>query len=236
MKDLLMRRPVDPEVLKLMLTALPNVAFDGWSNSTFVAACREADISERKARLFCPRGALDLAIAFHKWGDEQFKTAFTKKKISELKVREKIRKAVELRIKLASDKEAVRRGVVLFALPIHAFEGSRLIWDTSDLIWELIGDNSEDYNWYSKRAILSAVYASTVLYWLGDNSEGSEETWHFLDRRIEDVMKFETAKVQLKTNKFTKEFNGLTEKFLKTIKRPSRNIDPNLPGYLDTYK
>ena len=234
MKDLLMRRPVDPEVLKLMLTALPNVAFDGWSNSTFVAACREADISERKARLFCPRGALDLAIAFHKWGDDQFETAFTKKKISELKVREKIRKAVELRIKLASDKEAVRRGVVLFALPIYAFEGSRLIWDTSDLIWELVGDNSEDYNWYSKRAILSAVYASTVLYWLGDNSEGSEETWHFLDRRIEDVMKFETAKVQLKTNKFTKEFSGLTEKFLKTIKRPSRNIDPNLPGYLDT--
>ena len=236
MKDLLMRRPVDPEVLKLMLTALPNVAFDGWSNSTFVAACREADISERKARLFCPRGALDLAIAFHKWGDDQFENAFKKKKISELKVREKIRKAVELRIKLASDKEAVRRGVVLFALPIHAFEGSRLIWDTSDLIWELIGDNSEDYNWYSKRAILSAVYASTVLYWLGDNSEGSEETWHFLDRRIEDVMKFETAKVQLKTNKFTKELNGLAEKFLKTIKRPSRNIDPNLPGYLDTYK
>ena len=234
MKDLLMRRPVDPEVLKLMLTALPNVAFDGWSNSTFVAACKEADISERKARLFCPRGALDLAIAFHKWGDDQFETAFTKKKISELKVREKIRKAVELRIKLASDKEAVRRGVVLFALPIYAFEGSRLIWDTADLIWESIGDKSEDYNWYSKRAILSAVYASTVLYWLGDNSEGSEETWHFLDRRIEDVMKFETAKVQLKTNKFTKEFNGLTEKFLKTIKRPSRNIDPNLPGYLDT--
>ena len=234
MKDLLMRRPVDPEVLKLMLAALPNVAFDGWSNSTFVAACREADISERKARLFCPRGALDLAIAFHKWGDDQFETAFTKKKISELKVREKIRKAVELRIKLASDKEAVRRGVVLFALPIYAFEGSRLIWDTSDLIWELVGDNSEDYNWYSKRAILSAVYASTVLYWLGDNSEGSEETWHFLDRRIEDVMKFETVKVQLITNKFTNEFNGLTEKFLKTIKRPSRNIDPNLPGYLDT--
>ena len=149
-----------------MLTALPNVVFDGWSNSTFVAACREADISERKARLFCPRGALDLAIAFHKWGDDQFETAFTKKKISELKVREKIRKAVELRIKVASDKEVVRRGVVLFALPIYAFEGSRLIWDTADLIWESIGDNSEDYNWYSKRAILSAVYAATVLYWL----------------------------------------------------------------------
>lgn len=231
-----MRRPIDPKILKLMKAALPNVAFDGWSNSTFVAACTEADFSERKARLFCPRGAIDLAVAFHKWGDDQLETTFKKKKISQLKVRERIRKAVELRIKLASDKEAVRRGVVLFSLPIHAFEGSRLIWETSDLIWELVGDNSEDYNWYSKRTILSAVYGSTVLYWLGDNSEGSEETWHFLDRRIEDVMKFETAKVQLKTNKFTKELNGLAEKFLKTIKRPSRNIDPNLPGYLDTYK
>ena len=234
MKDLLMRRPIDPELLKLMLAALPNVAFDGWSNSTFEAACRETDISERKARLFCPRGALDLAVAFHKWGDDQFEISFKKKRISKLKVREKIKKAVELRIKLASDKEAVRRGVALFALPIYAFEGSRLIWDTADLIWELIGDNSEDYNWYSKRTILSAVYASTVLYWLGDDSEGNKETWHFLDRRIEDVMKFENAKLQLKTNKFTQEFNGLVGKFLQKIKRPTKNIDPNLPGYLDT--
>ena len=234
MKDLLVRRTIDPEVLKLMLAALPNVAFDGWSNSTFVAACREADISERKARLVCPRGALDLAVAFHKWGDEQFEISFKKKRISKLKVREKIKKAVELRIKLASDKEAVRRGVVLFSLPIYAFEGSRLIWDTADLIWESIGDNSEDYNWYSKRTILSAVYAATVLYWLGDNSEESKETWHFLDRRIEDVMRFESAKVQLKTNKFTKELNGLAGNFLQKIKRPTRNIDPNLPGYLDT--
>ena len=234
MKDLLMRRPIDPELLKLMLAALPNVAFDGWSNSTFEAACRETDISERKARLFCPRGALDLAVAFHKWGDDQFEISFTKKRISKLKVREKIKKAVELRINFASDKEAVRRGVALFALPIHAFEGSRLIWDTADLIWELIGDNSEDYNWYSKRTILSAVYASTVLYWLGDDTEGNKETWHFLDRRIEDVMKFENAKVQLKTNKFTKEFNGRAGKFLQKIKRPTRNVDPNLPGYLDT--
>ena len=109
-----------------------------------------------------------------------------------------------------------------------------MVWETSDLIWQLIGDNSEDYNWYSKRTILSAVYASTVLYWLGDNSEGSEETWHFLDRRIEDVMKFESVKAQLKKNKLTKEFNGLTGNFLKKIKRPSGNIDPNLPGYLDT--
>ena len=134
MKDSIMRRPIDPKISELMLAALPNVAFDGWSNLTFSAACKQVDISEEKAKLFCPRGALDLAVAFHKWGNEQFETSFKTKNIAQLKVREKIKKAVELRIVLASDKEAVRRGVVLFSLPIYAFEGSRLIWDTSDLI------------------------------------------------------------------------------------------------------
>ena len=65
-----------------MLAALPHVAFDGWSNSTFVSACRETDISEKRARLFCPRGALDLAVAFHKWGDDKLETTFKKEKIS----------------------------------------------------------------------------------------------------------------------------------------------------------
>ena len=78
------------------------------------------------------------------------------------------------------------------------------------------------------------MYKRQVLYWLGDDSEGNKETWHFLDRRIEDVMRFENAKVQLKTNKFTQEFNGLVGKFLQKIKRPTKKIDPNLPGYLDT--
>jgi hypothetical protein len=53
---------------------------------------------------------------------------------------------------------------------------------------------SDDLNWYSKRAILSGVYSSTVLYWLGDQSAGHAATWAFLDRRIEDVMRFETLK------------------------------------------
>jgi len=230
-----MRGPIDPEKLNLMKAALPNVAFDGWSPSTFSAACEEANIPETKAKLICPRGAVDLASTFHKWGDDQFKSSFKKQKISELKVREKIKKAVELRITIASDKEAVRRGVVLFSLPTHAVEGGRLVWDTSDLIWQLIGDESEDFNWYSKRTILSAVYASTVLFWLGDDSEGSAETWHFLNRRIEDVMTFEKVKAQLKTNKYTKNFNGFATNILKRIKKPNKSTNTNLPGHLDTH-
>jgi hypothetical protein len=84
----------------------------------------------------------------------------------------------------------------LFALPQHGAQGAELIWGTCDAIWTAIGDTSRDINWYSKRATLSAVYGATVLYWLGDDSDGNEATWAFLDRRIENVMQFEKAKAQ----------------------------------------
>ncbi|KJS45673.1 MAG: hypothetical protein VR70_00360, partial [Rhodospirillaceae bacterium BRH_c57] len=47
---------------------------------------------------------------------------------------------------------------------------------------------STDLNWYTKRASLAAVYSATMLYWLDDQSEGSEATWDFLRRRMDDVV------------------------------------------------
>ena len=67
-----------------------------------------------------------------------------------------------------------------------------------DLMWCAAGDTSTDYNWYSKRLILSGVYMSTLMVWLSDESEDDSETWAFLDRRIAGVMKFEKAKWDFK--------------------------------------
>jgi ubiquinone biosynthesis protein COQ9 len=97
-----------------------------------------------------------------------------------------------------ADREIVRRGAALFALPQNAATGAALIWGTADAIWTALGDSSDDINWYSKRATLAAVYSATVLYWLGDESDGQAETWAFLDRRIEGVMRFEKLKAQVR--------------------------------------
>jgi ubiquinone biosynthesis protein COQ9 len=63
-------------------------------------------------------------------------------------------------------------------------------------MWRIAGDTSTDYNHYTKRLMLGGVYASTLLVWLDDASEGFIETRSFLDRRIDDVMKIEKAKAQ----------------------------------------
>ena len=77
-------------------------------------------------------------------------------------------------------------------------DGARAIGSTADHIWRALGDTSEDYNWYTKRATLSGVYSSTVLFWLGDDSLDHHATWEFLDRRIDDIMQIEKIKAQVR--------------------------------------
>ncbi|MCH2248465.1 MAG: COQ9 family protein [Cognatishimia sp.] len=179
---------------KLVDAALAHVAFDGWSPATFGAAVADSGVDPVVARAICPRGAVDLAVAFHETGDAAMVAALGEADLSEMRFRDKVAFAVRKRLELCPDKEAVRRGSTLFALPHYAPTGTRLIWGTADAIWNALGDTSRDFNWYTKRTTLSGVYAATVLFWLGDESEGHADTWAFLDRRIENVMQFEKAK------------------------------------------
>lgn len=185
---------------KLLDAALIHVPFDGWSDETFNAAVAEGGVEMALARAMCPRGAVDLAAAYHKRGDQRMVARLNEAELAQMRFRDRIAAAVRFRIEAVEDKELVRRGMTLFALPQHAPEGTRLIWGTCDLIWRSLGDTSDDVNWYTKRMTLSGVYSSTLLYWLGDESEGFEATWAFLDRRIEDVMQFETLKARLRDN------------------------------------
>ena len=195
---------------KLVDAALVHVAFDGWSEATFEAAVADSGVDPVVARAICPRGAVDLAVAFHRMGDAAMVAALGGADLSEMRFRDKVSFAVRRRLELCSDKEAVRRGTALFALPQYAPTGSKLLWGTADAIWVALGDTSEDFNWYSKRATLSAVYASTVLFWLGDDSEGHAETWAFLDRRIENVMQFEKLKASVQKTSLGKLIDGAT--------------------------
>ena len=43
-----------------------------------------------------------------------------------------------------------------------------------------------DSSWYSKRATLSAIYASTEVFMITDSSTDFTETEQFLDRRLEE--------------------------------------------------
>lgn len=183
----------------LLDAALMHVPFDGWTDTTFAAACQDADVDPGLARALFPRGGVDLALAYHADGDARMVEKLKETDLSALRFRDRIATAIRFRLEDA-DREAVQRGTTLFALPQHAADGAKAIWGTADTIWNALGDSSDDINWYTKRATLSGVYAATVLFWLGDDSPEAEATWAFLDRRIEDVMRIETAKAKVREN------------------------------------
>lgn len=214
---------------RILDAALMHVPFDGWSDASFRAAIADAGVDPVVARGLYPRGGVDLAVAYHKRGDVDMLRRIEQADLAEMRFRDRVAFAVRARIEAAQDREVVRRGTTLFALPPYAPDGARLIWGTADAIWTALGDTSRDFNWYTKRATLSAVYSSTVLYWLGDDSLGNDATWSFLDRRIEDVMRFEKTKGQLRENRLFGALAAGPAKILERVKAPSGAAD-DLPG------
>jgi ubiquinone biosynthesis protein COQ9 len=218
----------DPVRELILDAALAHVPFDGWSEAAFRAAIADAGVDAALARAVFPRGAADLAAAFHRRGDAALAARLAGEDLSVLRYRDRVARAVRLRIELAEDREVVRRGTTLFALPHMAPEGARLIWGTADAIWTALGDTSRDLNWYTKRATLSGVYGATVLFWLGDDSPGHQATWDFLDRRIDDVMRIEKLKAQVRENALGKALLAGPAKLMDKVRAPT--VPDDLPG------
>lgn len=164
---------------RILDAALMHVPFDGWSETSFRAGVADAGVDPTVARALLPRGALDLAMLYHRRGDDEMVRRLKEAELDGMRFRDRIALAVRLRLESIDDREAVRRASTLFALPMHAADGARLIWGTADRIWAALGDSSEDVNWYTKRATLSGVYSATLLYWLGDDSLEHGASWEF---------------------------------------------------------
>lgn len=183
-----------------ILDAFPaRAAAQGWTEAAFRAAVADAGLSEGEAKLACPRGAFDLFDAFAARADEAMLAGLAELDLPAMRIRDKVRAAVQLRLEAqAPYKEAARAMTRALSNPLRAPEAARLVWRTADRIWRALGDASTDENFYTKRAALSGVLASTYTRWFSDDSPDHEATWAFLDARIENVMQFEKFKARLK--------------------------------------
>lgn len=180
----------------LLNAALDHVPFEGMNDVALLAGAADIGMSESLARVHFPQGGAGLAAAYHRRADAQLRDWMTDEP-PQGRFRDRIADAVWHRLSLVQP-ELVRAGAATLSLPGNAALGTRLVWETADVIWCGLCDGSEDVNWYTKRATLSAVIGSTVLFWLGDQSDHQAETRAFLDRRIDGVMRFEKTKASLR--------------------------------------
>ncbi|AMU92293.1 COQ9 family protein [Sphingopyxis macrogoltabida] len=201
--------PADPTLDEIRAALAPliagNAAFDGFGDAALVGAAARAGVDPDVARLAFPGGGRDMVDAWFADIDARMAAKWPAEKLATLKIRERITTLVETRIDLLSpDRESLRRALALLALPGNAPHAAKLGWRAADLMWRLAGDTATDYNHYSKRAILGAVYASTMAVFLNDDSDGFADTRAFLARRIDAVMRFEGWKHRRAANRIAR--------------------------------
>lgn len=178
---------------RLVAAMLPHVPFDGWSATALAAAARDTGTDPDVAALAVP----DVATMLGLWvAHANAQLAEAMAATHNMKVRDRIRTALVTRLE-QGDREVTRRALALLAQPQHAALSARLLWQAADAMWRAAGDTATDYNHYTKRAILSAIYSATLLHWTQDDSADFAATRAFIDRRIDGVMRFEKAKARV---------------------------------------
>lgn len=180
--------------------ALPSIPFDGWTQGTLETAAKSIGRTAFDVKRAFPEGAISAADYFSARGDAQMVTTLRSDyTLPEMKIRERIATAVMVRLRQqAPYREAIRRAIGLYALPWNIPAATNALYATVDAIWQEAGDTSTDYNFYTKRLLLSQVYTTTVAVWLDDRTEDLSDTEAFLRRRIENVMQIEKLKAKAK--------------------------------------
>ncbi|MEO0439892.1 MAG: COQ9 family protein [Pseudomonadota bacterium] len=194
--------PEDPTLDEVRAFLAPSLAmqaaFDGWNETAVEAAALQEDVDTDLARLAFNDGPVDMIAAWFESVDTRMAERYSAEELDAMKIRERITNLVLARLEiLEPDREGLRRALAILAAPPNVRWAAKLGWGAADKMWRLAGDTATDYNHYTKRTLLSAVYGSTISVFLDDESEDFADTRAFLDRRIANVMQFEKVKARV---------------------------------------
>uniref|UniRef100_A0A8C9QGZ2 Ubiquinone biosynthesis protein n=1 Tax=Spermophilus dauricus TaxID=99837 RepID=A0A8C9QGZ2_SPEDA len=96
-------------------------------------------------------------------------------------------------------EEEQKLALSILLLPHNIPPSLSLLTSMVDDMWHYAGDQSTDFNWYTRRAVLVGIYNTTELVMMQDSSPDFEDTWRFLENRINDAMNMGHTAKQVKS-------------------------------------
>jgi ubiquinone biosynthesis protein COQ9 len=216
--------PADPTLDEVRAALAPiiarNAGFDGWSDAAVHAAADEAGVDRDVAKLAFKDNAIDMIDAWIDSIDMELAHRLPAEKLAAMKIRDRITALLATRLDImAPDRESLRRAMAIMAMPQNLVRSAKIGWRSADRMWRLAGDTASDFNHYTKRMTLSAVYASTLSVFVNDDSDNFADARAFLDRRIDNVMQFEKVKFQAKQRQ---EYAPSLSRFIGRLRYPAR--------------
>lgn len=228
---------------KKILQAFIEISGDlGWSKDSLIKAFEDCDLDKKYIPLIFPNELLDVAKFYVAQGNESL-VSYVKSldSFKDEKIRDKIRVCLYRRFEVEKTNQKALLSLVDYYKDIKNFsdfevgfrpllQALELCFIVADEMWNLTNDQATDFNYYSKRVILSKIILRSFLVFLKDDSDDLDKTKKFIDEQIEKVMQFE--KFKFKTKELVADLKESSKSFITnddgSLKKPDQIIK-NLP-------
>lgn len=185
---------------KILGNALKFVPELGFSIDAINKSVTETGLSPASTKGIFKNGSFDLIDFFYKKSNSDL-ADYLEDLVKKGEVKSKnqlVRLAILHRLRLTQPyiKHWPEAMAVMTFNPEYALKSIENLLRLCDEVWYQLGDDSVDFNWYTKRLTLAALYKSTEFFMIQDTSEDFIETTKFLDNRLKDLGEFHKFKSQ----------------------------------------
>ncbi len=200
----------------ILEASFPFVTDNGWVKEALEKGALQLGLDPAAVWCLFPEGVVDALHVYHHLLDQRMVEKMEAMPLETMGMTEKITWCVRTRLCLMGEAKPVAVKAARFLMqPSHLFLGKQWISETVHKMWVVAGDTSTDYNFYTKRFLLAAVYGSTLLYWMRDTSQNHQNTWTFLEKRIQNVLLIQKIKplCAAPVEQFQKGFSSVKDLF-----------------------
>ncbi|XP_040109843.1 ubiquinone biosynthesis protein COQ9, mitochondrial [Oryx dammah] len=191
---------------RILTAALEFVPAHGWTAEAIAEGAQSLGLSSAAASMFGNDGS-ELILHFVTQCNARLTRVLEEEqKLVQLGQAEKkktdkfLRDAVETRLRMLIPYiQHWPRALGILMLPHNIPPSLSLLTSMVDDMWHYAGDQSTDFNWYTRRAVLAGIYNTTELVMMQDSSPDFEDTWRFLENRISDAMNMGHTAKQVKS-------------------------------------
>ena len=174
---------------KLAKLFIEDVTKFGWSRETLLQCAKKQRISTSVLAKLFPSFEYDVLKFLIAQNNTQVEKNYNSFNNSRLKTRDKIKTILELKFDSNEYlKKALPEMLKFLLRPGNLLMSIKMLHENSDFIWNLAGDKSNDFSFYSKRGLLSMVYLATLIYWLNDKSTKGIGTKNFISKSVDGIV------------------------------------------------
>ena len=180
----------------------------GWNDLIFKKISKEKKININEINLFFPNGFKEMIKYSLSCLNYDLEKQINQINIKNIPLHKKIKKIVLTKIEIMNDnKNFYKKTFYYLMIPTNYKLLTSQLYVSIDLMWRLSDDTSTDFNYYTKRIILSGVYSSVIMSFL--KNDNMIEIENVLDNRLSKVSKIPVLK-----NKY----NDFISNFKKIVK------------------